>query len=148
MMAYGSYNRLSLVELLSNLIWITVALVLWGMWLLREGRTSNGSTRRSVAVQLTALAVLTVILLPVISVTDDLQASHNPAETERTAVRNDRHLVPITPPPPLPAALAVIIGCLLLAAPRTIEFLHASASPGLSFAAHLRSPLSRPPPIG
>jgi hypothetical protein len=43
----------------------------------------------ALAVQLISLAALTAILLPVISITDDLQAANNPAEVERSAGKRD-----------------------------------------------------------
>lgn len=97
--------------------------------------------------QLVALALLTVILLPVISVSDDLQAVHNPAEVERTSVRNDQHLLRPDALPPVPAALAVVVTCLLLASPRTIAFLRTPPLPRRERLAHIRVFASRPPPV-
>lgn len=135
------------MELLSNLVWIAVALSLWGVWLLQRRRGRGASLPSGLAVQLAALAVLTLILLPVISVSDDLQASHNPAEVERTCLRNDRHLLPPEAPPPAPAALAAIITCLLLASPRTIAFLCPRSSPRSERLSYLRVLAPRPPPV-
>lgn len=97
--------------------------------------------------QLVALSLLTMILLPVISVSDDLQASHNPAEVERTCLRNDQHWLRPDTPPPAPAALAAVITCLLLACPRTIAFLCPPAAPRSEPIASLRVFASRPPPL-
>jgi hypothetical protein len=63
---------------------VAVALVcLWLRWAPREG-----VSRRT---QLVGLALLILILFPVISVTDDLLAAQNPAETD-SCVRRD-HVV-------------------------------------------------------
>ena len=132
------------MELLSNLAWFAVALALWLTWLAR--RRAGGKLRSGIAVQLTALAVLTLILLPVISVSDDLQASHNPAEVERTCVRNDLHLLGPQAPPHAAAALTIIISCLLLSSPRIIAFLRPPSLPRSEWMAHVRALPSRPPP--
>jgi len=63
------------MELVLNLAWALSAVVFFCIWL-RHARHA-GADRRT---QLVALAVLILILFPVISVTDDLQAMQNPAE--------------------------------------------------------------------
>lgn len=135
------------MELLSNLVWIAVALALWSVWLIDRRHGRGASLRPGIGAQLSALAVLTLILLPVISVSDDLQASQNPAEVERTCLRNDRHLLPPEASPPPPAALAVVITWLLPASPRTIAFLCPPASPRSRQRAYVRLLASRPPPV-
>jgi hypothetical protein len=65
------------MELVLNLAWVLVAALMFCLWLRFSPRT--GVDRRT---QLAALAVLLLILFPVISVTDDLQAVQNPAETD------------------------------------------------------------------
>jgi hypothetical protein len=65
------------MELILNLAWLALAagiLCLW-LWL----APCVGASRQK---QLVALAVLTVILFPVISITDDLLAAQNPAEAD------------------------------------------------------------------
>lgn len=133
------------MELLSNLTWIAVALALWIVWLAGSWRPPAPG-RSGVKVQLTALAVLSLILLPVISVSDDLQASHNPAEVERTCVRNDQHLVHLDAIPRVPAALATLVTCLLLPSSRTIAFLDAPRVPHPEKLAQVQVFSSRPPP--
>jgi len=100
----------------------------------------------TLSVQVTALAVLTMILLPVISVSDDLQQSHNPAEVERTSVRSDQHLVRRDAAQPAPPALAFVISCFLLASPRTITFLRTSTRQRTPQLPHDCVFASRPPP--
>jgi len=65
------------MEFILNLAWALSAVAFYCIWL-RHARHS-GSDRRT---QLVALAVLVLILFPVISVTDDLQAMQNPAEAD------------------------------------------------------------------
>lgn len=133
------------MELLSNLAWLAVAVALWVTWLAR--RRAGATLRSGLAVQLTALAVLTLILLPAISVSDDLQASHNPAEVERTCFRSDQHLLGREALPQAPAALTIILSCLLLASPRIIAFLRPPFLRCSEWIAHTRVRAPRPPPI-
>jgi hypothetical protein len=74
------------MELVLNLAWAVLAALMVLLWLRFAPRT--GVSRRA---QLVALALLLVILFPVISVSDDLQALHNPAEVD-SSVRRDHVL--------------------------------------------------------
>ena len=65
------------MELALNFAWALSSAVFFGVWL-RHSR-HIGADR---CMQLVALAVLVLILFPVISVTDDLQAMQNPAEAD------------------------------------------------------------------
>ena len=67
------------MELLLNLAGALVALALVCLWLRIAPARENGAKRST---QLVALALLILILFPVISVTDDLIAAQNPAETD------------------------------------------------------------------
>src|ERR1035437_9485430 len=96
------------MELILNLVWALLAIVLVRLWL-RHAPSKSTSTRT----QLAALAMLIVILLPVISVTDDLQTIQNPAELDCCARRNHAASCPqsifpavATLPPPVFAALS------------------------------------------
>jgi hypothetical protein len=73
------------MELSLNLIWLLLAALMLGLWLRFAPR--SGSNQR---MQLVALSVLILILFPVISVTDDLQAALNPAEVDSTLRRDHR----------------------------------------------------------
>jgi len=64
------------MELTLNFVWALLTALMVGLWLRCGARKS---TRR---MQLGALALLVLILFPVVSVTDDLQAAHNPAEAD------------------------------------------------------------------
>ena len=65
------------MELLLNLAWMMLAAAIIGVWLLCAPRGGVGRPQ-----QLLALAVLSLILFPVISITDDLLAAQNPAEAD------------------------------------------------------------------
>src|SRR5580692_10952141 len=71
------------MELILNLAAALITVLMFLLWLRYAPRT--GSNR---SMQLVALAVLVLTLFPVISVTDDLQAALNPAETD-CCVRRD-----------------------------------------------------------
>lgn len=84
------------MELLCNLAWAMVTAALWICWFARRRNAGTNAARFSplpaIALQLISLVALTAILLPVISITDDLQAANNPAEVERGAGKRD-HLI-------------------------------------------------------
>ena len=78
------------MEILFNLLWAALSIALSGLWLLGRTRCTKSSPDTSVHLQITALAVLIVILFPVVSLTDDLLAYTAPAEAEHL-VRRDLH---------------------------------------------------------
>jgi hypothetical protein len=127
------------MELSLNLVWALLAVVLVRLWLLHASR--NGVSTRT---QFAALAMLIVILLPVISVTDDLQALQNPAELDCCARRHHAASFPhsvfpavATLPPPVLAELS--IGFLRFTAPSPVPAPQVK-SPALA------SIQNRPPP--
>ncbi len=63
-----------------------MAVGLIGLWLRMASQGSDGSAHWGI--QLVALLLLIVVLFPVISVTDDLMAAQNPAETDSVQRRN------------------------------------------------------------
>jgi hypothetical protein len=65
------------MELVLNLVWVALAICMVCLWLRFAPRSSAG--RRT---QLAALGVLLLILLPAISITDDLLAAQNTAEVD------------------------------------------------------------------
>lgn len=71
------------MEIFFNLAWAILAIALVVLWL-RIGRRIDQS-RGS---QVIAIAVLIAILFPVISVSDDLLAAQNPAETDNCQRRD------------------------------------------------------------
>jgi hypothetical protein len=94
------------MELTLNLGWVLVAVWMLCAWLRVAPRAAR--ERRA---QFVALAVVILILLPAISMTDDLMAAQNPAEID-CSVRRDHgclaphSLVPVTTARPQPGFLA------------------------------------------
>lgn len=72
------------MELILNLAWVALASLMFWLWL-RSGARGNSSSR---PMQMIALATVILILLPAISMTDDLQMARNPAETEQCQRRD------------------------------------------------------------
>jgi hypothetical protein len=95
------------MEFFLNFAWMLLAALMFCLWLCFAPRT--GVNPR---LQFLALVVLLLILFPVISVTDDLQAAQNPAEAD-CLVRRDHGTTPLslltpvaTPPPPAVTGLS------------------------------------------
>ena len=126
------------MELLLNLAWLLVAVSMSLIWLRVAPR--KPAERR---MQLVALAVLILVLLPAISMTDDL-AAQNPAETD-SYLRRDHgigsphSIFPVTVPPPLQAFAGLGLRSQRLVAPGMVPA-PAVPSPGLG------SIQNRPPP--
>lgn len=134
------------MEILSNLTWIAVALALLVVWVGQQRRTRGQTMLPGTAVQMIALAILAVILLPAISVSDDLQASHNPAEVERACARSDQHVLLMADSHATPVALAVIFSVLADAAPQRMAWFSVEYPPAQEPTSHARVPESRGPP--
>ena len=77
------------MEILLNLIWVALSAALSVFWLLRRAPNARDGHSVSLKKQLVSLAVVFLILLPVVSLTDDLQASIAPAEVEHACRRGD-----------------------------------------------------------
>ena len=97
------------METFFNLLWVAVTIMLGAAWLANLRDRRKKSVLPAIGVQLVALAVLAAILLPVISLTDDLQANTNPAETERVTRRGDLQLSADQPLHRLSAILAPLV---------------------------------------
>jgi len=127
------------MEILLNTAWAVVATVIVCHWLRVEGR--DRADRR---LQIVALAMLIVILFPVISVSDDLWAAQNPAETVGCQ-RRDHHascphsIFPAIASLPAPAVEELSFGILVCQAPR-LSSLFTVFNPALD------SIENRPPP--
>jgi hypothetical protein len=107
------------MELALNLAWFLLALAMVYAWLRQAPR--DASARRG---QMVALGLLLMILLPAISMTDDLMAAQNPAEVDiLCCVRRDHdypspHAVfPVVPALPTLAFAGAPFGHMHLAAP-------------------------------
>jgi hypothetical protein len=127
------------MEIFLNFAWVLLAAWMVVLWLRYGPRT--GEDRR---MQLVALAVLVLILLPVISVTDDLMALQNPAEAD-CCLRRDQLAASPHFIFPAPAALPQSFAADLVQYSRHI------AAPGEIPAPHAYEPAlasiqNRPPP--
>jgi hypothetical protein len=89
------------VEILLNLVWAALALLIVGLWL-RVGSPAGSDRRR----QIIAIAVLIAILFPVISVSDDLIAAVQSSSEQDTCQRRD-YLASLNTHPLLPFAAIV-----------------------------------------
>lgn len=132
-------ESLQRMELFLNLAWVLLATLMVGLWLRLAPRT--GASRPA---QFVALAVLLLILFPVISVTDDLQAALNPAEADSFLRRDHACSTPQSvftsiAGLPLPAFTGDSIGARQAAAPGHL------AAPQIVHPA-LASVQNRPPP--
>lgn len=128
------------VELFLNVVWGLLTALMVILWLRLAPR--NGPSRR---MQFVALAVLVLILFPVISVTDDLQAALNPAETD-TCLRRSLGLTASHSIVPVISVLPVSnIAQISLAVLKTrVE----ASFPTLLFDNPAQAPIqNRPPPI-
>jgi hypothetical protein len=105
------------MELVLNLAWVLLATFMFSLWL-----RFAPPTGRDRHLQLVALTVLLLILFPVISVTDDLQAVQNPAETDSLLRRNHgfspaQSIFPAVAALPLAAMAEPSYGFISMAAP-------------------------------
>jgi hypothetical protein len=139
------------MESLCNLGWLAVTIAFWGFWCAQR-RSVNRQTKRrlllpAIAVQLISLCALTAILLPVISITDDLQASNNPAEVERSAVKRNQLLSLHHVSHGVPGAIAYTVSGPQPPLMRRLAILPVDFRVPAQGAAHLIAPWSRPPPV-
>jgi hypothetical protein len=128
------------MELTLNLAWLLLSALMLCGWL--SLATRSGSARR---MQFVGLVVLILMMFPVISVTDDLQAALNPAEVDSSLRRDHQVASPhsITPAVaelPMQVFAEISLRVLLTAPPRDLQ------------AASIDNPAlapiqSRPPPI-
>jgi hypothetical protein len=98
------------MELTLNIGWALLALWMLGIWM----HIAPSAVRERRA-QLVALSVVILILLPAISMTDDLIAAQNPAEVD-CCVRRDHDCfhahasIPATSAGPVPAFTGLAVG--------------------------------------
>ncbi|MGC2297445.1 MAG: hypothetical protein WA476_01495 [Acidobacteriaceae bacterium] len=98
-----------IVEIFFNLLWMAITVALGAAWISGRRNLRAQSVLPAIGLQFVALALLAVILLPAISLTDDLQSTTNPAETERLSRRGDLQPSPDQPVHPIPVALALFV---------------------------------------
>lgn len=95
------------MELILNLAWAILAMA--GLYAWVRLCPTSGNSRRA---QFVALVMLLLILFPVVSVTDDIWAAHNPAEADVCLRRHEltAHSHTIVPDiPALPVAILMAL---------------------------------------
>ena len=113
------------MEVFLNLVWALLVALIFGLWLRFAPRSGPSRRVDSTRIQFVALAVLILLLFPVISVTDDLQAVQNPAETDSCQRRDHVCVAPHSLSPavaalPLPVFSGPSLACIHLAAPSSL----------------------------
>jgi hypothetical protein len=134
------------MELLCNLGWLAVATAIWGFWCSQSRQVKRRSPLPAIAVQLISLCALTAILLPVISITDDLQSSNNPAEVERGAGKRNQFLNPHHVPHGIPGTIALAVSGPRSPLLRRLAFLTDDFAVPAQGTARAFAQWSRPPP--
>jgi hypothetical protein len=134
------------MELLCNLGWLAVTIALWGFWCAQGRQMMRRSLLPAIAAQLISLCALTAILLPVISITDDLQASNNPAEVERGAGKRNQFLCAHHVPHGIPGTIALTVPGLRPPLLRRLAFLTDDFAVPAQGTAQVLAQWSRPPP--
>lgn len=128
------------MELILNVAWLLLAVFMVWAWL--RYAPEKGADRR---VQLVALGLVILILLPAISMTDDLMAARNPAEVD-TYLRRDHELV--VPHVLLPGTVALIVSLFAGLSLGTVKLASVRRLPlPLLYEPLLSSIDSRPPPF-
>ena len=75
------------MELLLNLVWASFSVILIGIWL-RRATSTRVSGKLNAHAQILALMLVVLLLLPAISMSDDLMAAQSPAETDSALRRS------------------------------------------------------------
>jgi hypothetical protein len=139
------------MESLCNLGWLAVTIAFWGFWCAQRRQVKRRVKRRSllpaIAVQLISLCALTAILLPVISITDDLQASNNPAEVERGAGKRNQFLNLHHVSHGVAGAIALMVSCPSQPLMRRLAILPINFADPVQGTAQVLAQWSRPPPV-
>jgi hypothetical protein len=113
------------MELVLNLAWVLQAALMFCLWVRFAPRTGPNRRNLDRRRQFVALALLLLILFPVISVTDDLQAIQNAVETDSSLRRdhiavNPHSISPAVVALPLPVFAELSLGAPRLAATRSL----------------------------
>lgn len=133
------------MEVIFNLLWLAISALMVGIWLLRSAHGTNPA-RHSIGVQLIALALLIVILLPVVSLTDDLHANALLAESDRVWRRSDFQTIGDLALHVISIAIAGLALTHVAPQRRTAIWLAFPDRKSHSFAGYLRILGTRPPP--
>lgn len=133
------------METLFNLLWAAISLLMLGVWLVRTAHEID-PVRHSIGVQLVVLALLIIILLPVVSLTDDLHATALLAESDHVLRRVDLQAVGDLALHLLSVAIAVVTLLNISPRSRTVAWLSFPANKAASSTGYLRILGTRPPP--
>jgi hypothetical protein len=98
------------VELLLNFLWLSVSVALILFWV---RATLRGETEVNLTA-VVAIVLLLALLLPVISITDDLIASDSPTESEHLVRRVEMPLLHLTPHAAILPEMALLTALLFL----------------------------------
>ena len=134
------------MELVFNLLWLAISALIVGLWLLHTARGGHSPVRHSIGVQLIALALLIIILLPVVSLTDDLHATALLAESDHLCRRVDFQVIGDLALHFLAAATASVTLLNISPRSRTLAWLSFPMNKATSCAGYLRILGTRPPP--
>lgn len=134
------------MEVFFNLIWAAVSVALFAVWLICFPQKQKKSLLPGAGTQIVALAMLAIILLPVISLTDDLQAMNTPVEAEHLFRRGDLEHAADRSLLSLPEAFTQLISGLILPAEQQIAFTVTTDPPVRQLCGYSRAATTRPPP--
>jgi hypothetical protein len=131
------------METTLNLAWAALAVWMVWSWLRHGPREGAGDRPPDRRVQLVALGLAILILLPAISLTDDLRAARNPAEVD-TYLRRDHDWM--HPHVLIPAAIALVVSLFAGLSLGATELVARSAPAPATSRPALHPIESRPPP--
>ena len=132
------------MEIFLNLAWVVLALAMVSLWLRHERR--DGHDRHDRRMQLVSLAVLLLILLPAVSMTDDLIAARNPAEIDCCLRRGHEFALPDFI---FPAFTALPAPAFAYDTPRVLSLLAPPIPLKPAVESSALAPIqNRPPPVG
>lgn len=134
------------MEAFFNLAWVALSFALFAAWLALDRPGKKDSLLPPIGVQLIAIALLVVILLPVISLTDDLQAAPTIAESEHLSRRADTQPGHDQILHPAPAAPAQQIAAVPPLPTFTARFEARVDAPSRLLSGYFRAVATRPPP--
>lgn len=134
------------VEVLFNLAWVAITFALFAAWCNGKRAKKRNSALPSIAIQLVAVALLAAILLPVISLTDDLQTTPTLADTEHLSRCADIQPTHDQLLHALPVAFAQWVATTPPVRPQPGTILALDQPPSIVLQGFIRVVGSRPPP--
>jgi hypothetical protein len=133
------------VETFFNLAWIAISLALGIVWLTGYRRSGHKVSMSTLRVQCIALGVLILILLPVVSLSDDMQTMMATSEMEHVSRRID--VLPVQEQPAqLPLPLLGFLNIHVSFHLRTFAQLEPVYAGMRTLEGFLRQMANRPPP--